>query len=53
MEEGMTFIVTEVESGKRLDLYLAFKLPKYSRSQLKSLIVEEKVSINGEIQFHP
>lgn len=43
----------EQDSGKRLDLFLAFKLPKFSRSQLKSLITSEKVEVNGGVEFHP
>lgn len=37
--------------SKRLDLYLALKLPDYSRSLIKKVIESNKVLVNGEINF--
>ncbi len=39
--------------GKRLDLFLALGIPKYSRSFLKNLINTDQVLVNGEICFYP
>lgn len=36
--------------GTRLDIFLALKFPKYSRSFFKNLIVENKVFVNGTVQ---
>jgi 23S rRNA pseudouridine1911/1915/1917 synthase len=46
-------VVEITDSGKRLDLYLALKLPQLSRSQLKNLINHEQVTVNGNLEFHP
>lgn len=46
-------VVAEQHVGLRLDLYLTLKLPSYSRSFLKKQIVEERVEINEQLQFHP
>lgn len=44
---------TPEQEGRRLDLFLAFNYPDYSRSYFKKLITTEKVLINGEVEFHP
>ncbi|MBI1869992.1 MAG: RluA family pseudouridine synthase [Chlamydiae bacterium] len=41
------FKVDPIDSGKRLDLYLVEKLPKFSRTQIQGAIREKKVTIDG------
>lgn len=42
------FIVSESDIGKRLDVYLAARLPDISRSQLQRVIDGGTVQVNGE-----
>jgi len=42
------FIVDEIDQPIRLDLWLVEKLPAYSRTQLKNLILEKRVTVDGE-----
>lgn len=48
--ETFTFIVSENESGVRLDKYLSCQMPDMTRSFLQKLIKEEQVLVNGQIQ---
>jgi len=45
--------VAKIEANQRLDLYLAFKLPEYSRSQIKKHLNEGLVKINAVVEFKP
>lgn len=40
--------VSDIESGMRLDVFLAGKAPSFSRSQIKRLIDEGSVLVNGK-----
>lgn len=53
MSQDYHYQVSEQDAGKRLDLYLAFNLPEFSRSYIKENINAEKVKVNGEVEFHP
>ncbi len=46
--ETFTFIVEETAAGERLDKYLAFKMPEYTRSFLQKLLKEERVTAEGK-----
>ena len=46
-EERYEFTVAPEEEGRRLDAYLAQKLPDYSRSFLQKNIKSKAVLING------
>jgi 23S rRNA pseudouridine1911/1915/1917 synthase len=41
------FLVTEEDSGKRLDVWLAGRAPDISRSRIQSLIADGHVSVSG------
>lgn len=41
--------VEEKDDGKRLDIFLTYQLPKYSRSQVKRLIYDHRASVNGAV----
>jgi 23S rRNA pseudouridine1911/1915/1917 synthase len=41
----------DIDTGKRLDLYITLKLPAYSRSSIKKTIEENKVKVNGEVCY--
>lgn len=45
----MEFTVEEDFVGSRLDLFLAAKLDDYSRSQLKKMVEDAAVKVNGEL----
>jgi 23S rRNA pseudouridine1911/1915/1917 synthase len=45
--------VTEAEAGTRLDRLLADRLPAFSRSRLKALILAEAVTIDGRLVVDP
>ena len=45
----INFIVGEEDGGVRIDKYLSEELPSLSRTKIKSLIDENKVTVNGEI----
>lgn len=48
MEEVIRkWMVNEIDAGRRLDIYLSEKLPKFSRTQFQRLILEKKVLIDG------
>ena len=47
-EERYEFTVAPEEEGRRLDAYLAQKLPDYSRSFLQKNIKSKAVLINGK-----
>jgi 23S rRNA pseudouridine1911/1915/1917 synthase len=44
------FKVTDEDVGKRIDSFLAAKLPELSRSFIKKLDSEGKVTVNGEVE---
>lgn len=44
-------IVEKEFEGKRLDLYLAFKLQFTTRSQIKKLIKENSVEVNARVEY--
>lgn len=52
-DKAYKLVVTAETAGKRLDLYLSFCLPNFSRSYLKNAINSEKVFVNGGVEFHP
>jgi len=45
--------VAKTEENQRLDLYLAFKLPEYSRSQIKKHLNEGLVKVNAVVEYKP
>lgn len=45
--EERCFVVSPAEKGTRLDLYLKSQAPELSRSRIKQLILEGKVTVNG------
>jgi 23S rRNA pseudouridine1911/1915/1917 synthase len=50
----MKIIIDENENlGQRLDLLIAIKGNKYSRSQIKNYINDAKVLINGVVEYRP
>ena len=42
-------ITTTEDTGMRVDTYLADKIKDYSRSQIKDLIKQGRLTINGQI----
>ncbi len=52
-EESLTYRVAEDEAGHRLDRVLATHFPEHSRSRLKVLIEEGRVSADGETITEP
>lgn len=48
--ETFTFIVSEKDTGVRLDKYLSCQMPDLTRSFLQKLIKEEHALVNGQIQ---
>lgn len=49
----INLLVPDESDGERLDRFLAEALPQYSREYLKSLIVENKVSIHSQAMAKP
>lgn len=49
----LTATVAESQLGQRLDQALAELFPDYSRSRIKEWILEERVSVNGQIIAKP
>lgn len=47
-ENFLSFVVSEEDADKRLDIFLAEKIPNWSRSRLKRLINEGEVLVNYE-----
>lgn len=43
------YVISSLESGKRLDVFLESTDPSFSRSQFKNQIVKGKVLVNGKI----
>lgn len=50
MDRTACFWVDEEQEGERLDSYLADQVEELSRSLLKSLVAEGKVTINGKVK---
>ena len=48
-----SFTVSQDENKQRLDLFLAFKLPEYSRSQIRRQLNNGVVKIGDEIVYKP
>ena len=48
MNKTITFLVDKNNDNMRLDKYLVSKLKKITRSQIKKIIIDKNVSINGE-----
>lgn len=46
----MNFVVDEASQGNRLDIFATEQLPELSRSYLKRLIDDSKLTVNGEQQ---
>lgn len=46
-------IISSLEAGKRLDLWLSHTFPKYSRSSIRKLLDAGSVKLNGETEFRP
>ncbi len=49
MEELISFIVEDFD-GERLDVYIANKFPKFSRSAIQKIIKNQKVKVNGKTE---
>ncbi len=47
------FEVTEETEGQRLDVYLSALCPDFSRSRIKSLIVQEECRVDGVVSSSP
>lgn len=43
----LTYSVTEADAGERLDLFLAARIPNWSRARLQRLIEDSDVLVNG------
>ncbi len=48
LDGSLNFVVDEAEAGARLDLFLAGKLPQFSRSQLRRVINATGAKVGGE-----
>lgn len=46
-------IVSTTQSKMRLDLFLAFSFPQYSRTNLRKLIDAGAVQVNGQVVYRP
>tara|TARA_X000000950_G_scaffold176040_1_gene213922 strand:- start:591 stop:1571 length:981 start_codon:yes stop_codon:yes gene_type:complete len=53
MNNTIKFSVDRQNSGKRLDIFLAENIKKYTRSFLKKLIEEKQVKLNNTLLFSP
>ena len=53
MNKTITFLVEENNNNLRLDKYLASKLKKVTRSQIKKIILKKNSRINGKIVSSP
>tara|TARA_B100000586_G_scaffold94265_1_gene67190 strand:+ start:862 stop:1842 length:981 start_codon:yes stop_codon:yes gene_type:complete len=53
MDKTITFLVEENNNNLRLDKYLASKLKKVTRSQIKKIILKKNSRINGKIVSSP
>lgn len=47
--ERLRIVVDEAPGGARLDLYLADRLPEFSRSRVAQLLEAGKISLNGRV----
>ena len=45
----MNFIVGNEDVSKRLDIYLSEKIKDATRSYIKTLIDDEKITVNGKV----
>lgn len=48
MLKKYSFVVSDIEAGERLDVFLSEKLKEITRSQMKKYIYQQKVFVNGE-----
>lgn len=46
-------IVDQDNTGKRLDLFLALIAPGYSRTNLRQMLNEGRVKVQGEVEYRP
>ncbi len=53
MKNTIKFLVSEINNGQRLDVYLANKLVDFTRSHIKKLIQKRNVEINEKLITHP
>ena len=53
MNKTITFLVEKNNDNSRLDKFLATKLKKYTRSQIKKIILSKNVNIDEKIIFSP
>ena len=53
MNNSIKFLITEKESGVRLDVFLSRKIDYLTRSHIKKIIEKENVKINDEIVDSP
>jgi len=49
MAEVRTFLVEDINAGKRIDVYLSEIIEDMSRSRIQKLIEEEKIKVNGNV----
>ncbi|SEF68284.1 ribosomal large subunit pseudouridine synthase D [Caloramator fervidus] len=49
MAEVRTFVVEDINVGKRIDVYLSEIIEDMSRSRIQKLIEEEKIKVNGNV----
>ena len=53
MDKTMKFLIKEVNSGERLDIFLSKKINNLTRSQIKKIIEKENIKINNKIISSP
>lgn len=44
-----TFVVTQEDKNKRLDIFLLEKFPEFSRSHIKTMLEKKKITVNGNV----
>ena len=47
--ETNTFVITAVDAGKRLDVFLQEKLPELTRSHIKKLVEKQKILVEKKV----
>ncbi len=53
MNKTIKFLVNKIDSGSRIDVFLANKINDFTRSYLKRLIVKKKLKINNKVVSYP
>ena len=53
MNNSIEFLIKEIDTGVRLDVFLSKKMEKFTRSFIKKIIKQKKVKINNKIISSP